>query len=84
MEVLILTIFVSLMLVVAAGLFFAWNVSQRSHEQGDRLVLLPLADETTTAPAPVDDPAAATINSADRHAPAAAPTRLRENNDDNN
>ena len=49
MEVLFLTIFVSLALVSAAALFFAWNVRQRTHEQGDRLVLLPLVDDLDTS-----------------------------------
>lgn len=45
MDVLILTAFVSLVLVVAALLFFAWNLRQGTHDHNDRLVLLPLADE---------------------------------------
>lgn len=48
MDVLILTVFVSLMLVLAAVLFFGWNVRNRSHEHAERLVLLPLQDEATT------------------------------------
>lgn len=96
MEVLILTIFVSLVLVVAAGVFFAWNVHQRSHEQSDRLVLLPLADEHTVAhvPARAGSTAGAPCQTtADASAatphPPGAPNAagcahfLRENSDDN-
>ena len=42
MEVLILTIFVSLVLCGLAVLFFAWNVRVRHHEHLDRVVWLPL------------------------------------------
>ena len=58
MEVLILTVFVSAVLVASAILFFGWNVRQRSHDHADRLALLPLQDEqhqparATAAPAP--------------------------------
>lgn len=45
MEVLILTVFVSVVLVSGAVLFFLWTLHQRSHEHGDRLALLPLAGE---------------------------------------
>jgi nitrogen fixation-related uncharacterized protein len=48
MDVLILTVFVSLVLVLSAVLFFGWNVLNRSHEHDDRLTLLPLQDEETT------------------------------------
>ena len=59
MDVLILTAFVSIVLVVAGLLFFAWNLRQGSHEHNDRLVLLPFADETTQAeqtPKPRESP----------------------------
>ena len=46
MDVLILTAFVSLVLVISGVLFFAWNLRQGSHQHVDRLVLLPLADES--------------------------------------
>jgi nitrogen fixation-related uncharacterized protein len=46
MEVLILTVFASLMLVAAALSFFAWTLRQRSHEHIDRLTLLPLGDDS--------------------------------------
>lgn len=45
MDVLILTAFVSLVLVVASLAFFAWNVRQRSHEYAEQLSLLPLQDD---------------------------------------
>lgn len=45
MEVLMLTVFVSLVLAVAGVLFFAWNVRERAHEHIDELSLLPLDDE---------------------------------------
>lgn len=45
MEVLILLIFVSLMLVVLATMFFIWNVRTRSHEHVDRTALLPLTSD---------------------------------------
>jgi len=47
MDVLILTAFVSLVLVIAGLLFFAWNLRQGSHQHADRLMLLPLADESS-------------------------------------
>lgn len=47
MEVLILTVFVSVVLVTGAVLFFAWNVRQRAHEHVDQLSLLPLQEDTT-------------------------------------
>lgn len=47
MDILIVTVFASLMLVAAALVFFAWNLRQRSHEHVDRLTLLPLEDETS-------------------------------------
>lgn len=46
MEVLILTVFVSVVLVVGAVLFFAWNVRQRAHEHIEQLSLLPLEDDS--------------------------------------
>lgn len=45
MEVLILTVFVSIVLAAGGVLFFAWNVRQRAHEHIDQLSLLPLDDE---------------------------------------
>ncbi|MCA9582271.1 MAG: cbb3-type cytochrome oxidase assembly protein [Myxococcales bacterium] len=45
MEVLFLLVFVSLMLVVGAIGFFAWNIRGRNHEHGDRLCLLPLEED---------------------------------------
>lgn len=37
-----LTVFASLVLGLAAVLFFAWNVRARSHEHTEHLALLPL------------------------------------------
>ncbi|MFK7984891.1 MAG: cbb3-type cytochrome oxidase assembly protein [Sandaracinaceae bacterium] len=49
MNVLILTMFVSLILAVAGVGFFIWTVRQGAHEHGDRLALLPLeSGETIT------------------------------------
>jgi nitrogen fixation-related uncharacterized protein len=45
MEVLILTVFVSLTLVAGELIFFAWNLRQGTHEHSDRLSLLPLEEE---------------------------------------
>lgn len=45
MDVLVLTAFVSLTLVVAGVVFLAWSIRQGSHKHSDRLVLLPLQDE---------------------------------------
>ena len=45
MEALIITIFVSMVLVFLALVFFAHCVRQGDFEHGDRLSLLPLEDE---------------------------------------
>jgi cbb3-type cytochrome oxidase maturation protein len=45
MEVLMLTVFVSLVLAAGGVLFFAWNVRERAHEHIDELSLLPLKDD---------------------------------------
>ena len=45
MEVLELTVFASVVLGLAAVLFFAWNVRSRSHEHSEHLALLPLASD---------------------------------------
>jgi cbb3-type cytochrome oxidase maturation protein len=45
MEVLMLTVFVSLVLAAGGVLFFAWNVRERAHEHIDQLSLLPLEDD---------------------------------------
>lgn len=51
MEVLILTLFVSLMLAGAAIGFFVWSVKQGAHEHSDRLALLPIeSDEQVDTP----------------------------------
>jgi hypothetical protein len=64
MDVLILTLFVSLMLVAAAVLFLVLRVRGGDFEQGDRLSLLPLEedagprtesrDRTQAEPKPID------------------------------
>jgi cbb3-type cytochrome oxidase maturation protein len=51
MEVLILTVFVSLVLVAGELVFFAWNIRHGTHDHTDRLTLLPLDDEQTTTQA---------------------------------
>ncbi len=50
MEILILLIFVSVLLVVAAVGFFAWTVRQGTFDHADRLALLPLDDENPVTP----------------------------------
>lgn len=69
MEVLALTIFVSVVLVVGALWFFAWNLKQRTYEHDDRLALMPLSDgpHPTTASAAVPSSSAAATPS---HRPA--------------
>ncbi len=59
MEILILTVFVSMALVLGELVFFAWNVRQGSHDHSDRLTLLPLEDD---AP-----PAIPTLPAGDKH-----------------
>jgi cbb3-type cytochrome oxidase maturation protein len=54
MEVLILTVFVSLMLVAGELIFFAWNLRHGTHDHTDRLSLLPLEDERPLHDAPLD------------------------------
>jgi cbb3-type cytochrome oxidase maturation protein len=49
MEALMLTVFVSISLVAAGLLFFAWNVHAGSHEHSERLALLPLEDDAQRA-----------------------------------
>jgi len=50
MEILILTVFVSLTLVAAGLTFFAWNVHHGTHDHSDRLSLLPLEDDARQVP----------------------------------
>jgi len=50
MEVLILTVFASVVLGAAAVLFFAWNVRERTHEHSEQLSLLPLASDERPRP----------------------------------
>lgn len=45
MEILMLTVFASVVLAAGGVLFFAWNVRQRAHEHIEQLSLLPLDDE---------------------------------------
>ena len=46
MNAIFLTLFVSLILVLAAGLLFGFLFRERTHEHADRLALLPLQDDT--------------------------------------
>lgn len=48
MKVLILLIFVCVVLITGAVVFFAWTVRQGTFDHADRLALLPLDDEGTT------------------------------------
>lgn len=50
MEVLILTVFASVVLGLAAVLFFAWNVRSGSHEHTEHLALLPLDSDEPSRP----------------------------------
>jgi cbb3-type cytochrome oxidase maturation protein len=55
MEVLELTVFASLVLGLAAVLFFAWNVRSRSHEHSEHLALLPLANDEASKRRPAEE-----------------------------
>lgn len=59
MEILILTLFVSLVLGGAGVGFFVWSVRQGAHEHGDRLALLPLQDDAPPRIDPAVDAAVA-------------------------
>lgn len=50
MEVLILTLFVSLILAGAGVGLFVWSIREGTHEHADRLALLPIDDESDEAP----------------------------------
>jgi cbb3-type cytochrome oxidase maturation protein len=45
MNVLILLLFVSITLALAAVGFFVWNFKERAHDHNDRLAILPLEDD---------------------------------------
>jgi hypothetical protein len=49
MEVVILQVFVSLMLVLGAGLLFGFTVRQHDFDHADRLALLPLEESNDAA-----------------------------------
>jgi len=49
-EILILTVFVSLIVAAAGVLFFAWNIHHRAHEHIEQLSLLPLEEEARREP----------------------------------
>jgi hypothetical protein len=59
MDVLILTVFISLMLVAGGLSLFVGRLKDGDFEHGDRLSLMPLADDTEVEAAP--DGAARTI-----------------------
>lgn len=54
MNALYLTLYVSLLLVIAAGILFGFLYTRRSHEYADRLSLLPLDsdEEIKVSPSP--------------------------------
>jgi len=55
LEVIALTMFVSLCLVACSLLLLAFTLRHRSHEQSDRLALLPMEDDhAATDHAPTD------------------------------
>lgn len=45
MNAIFLTLFVSLVLIIAAGLLFGFLFHKRTHEHADRLALLPLEED---------------------------------------
>jgi cbb3-type cytochrome oxidase maturation protein len=47
MNVILATIFVSLVFVAAAVIAFSWSLRQGDHEHGDRLALLPMQDDVS-------------------------------------
>jgi Cytochrome oxidase maturation protein cbb3-type len=49
-EVIVILVFISLVLVVGALLFFIISVRQGDLEHGDRLTLLPLEQDDSTEP----------------------------------
>lgn len=51
MEVIVILVFISLVLVVGALLFFIISVRQGDLEHGDRLTLLPLEQDDAETPA---------------------------------
>lgn len=52
-----LTLFVSLVLGTGGVVGFVFLVLQRDHDHADRLSLLPLEDDTASAPVPQPSPA---------------------------
>lgn len=50
MNAILLTLFVSLVLVLGAGLLFGFLYQLRTHEHADRLALLPLEDDAGQKP----------------------------------
>lgn len=69
MDVLIVLVFVSLVLVGAALLLFAFSLRQRDFEHSDRLALLPLAE-----PRPPRSPSDATAAQGGASLPRTSPT----------
>jgi len=50
LEVVALTVFVSLCLVACSLLLLAFTLRQRTHEQAERLALLPMEDDAPPGP----------------------------------
>lgn len=61
MNAIFLTLFVSGVLVLGMVLLFAFLFAHRSHEQSDRLSLLPLQNETTKSQTTADKGGAAAL-----------------------
>jgi cbb3-type cytochrome oxidase maturation protein len=59
MEILIVTVFVSLVLVVGGLIFFVSRLRDGDFDHGERLSLLPLADDTSEEQAAPDGTASA-------------------------
>jgi hypothetical protein len=57
LEVVALTVFVSLCLVACSLLLLAFTLRQRTHEQAERLALLPMEDDAMPGPCGPDHPA---------------------------
>ena len=52
MDILILQVFVSLLLVVSSVILFGFTCRQRSFDHSDRLALLPVEDDESSASPP--------------------------------
>ena len=65
MEVLILTVFCSLVLALVGIAFFAWTVREQTFDHSERLSLLPLDDDPPATPPAC--PQGDTVHAEDSH-----------------